>query len=614
MSILSNEFFLLHSARPPFPRWNSLRLGLTEQARLLGIRRPALEPVTDAGAAAFMLGHPALAPIQSHFVFPAGWLPPAHLSEHLLQGACGIMSVHGRASGKAQALGVDYLAALTSAMALQATLAAAVGQLRGGAFHQVRVSPLGCGLLAIGQYLAGATAPEDRERYLPGCTDPQLRPPFLSAEGLAFELEALDSAPWRKFWEAVGIAPEVAGAAWTAFLLRYAKAIAPLPAACLDALRRQPYGRIRQLAERAGIAMVPMRSVAQRRQDEGGLLTHAAPWSFAPVAGVSKASAGPDARPQHLPLQGIRVIESCRRIQGPLAGHLLALLGAEVIRLEPPGGDPLRAMPPCANGCSVRFDALNRLKTIREVDIKSAQGRETVRGLVREADVFLHNWAPGKAQELMLDAEHLHAVQPQLVYAYAGGWGAVPVAAPGTDFTVQAWTGVAEAIAMASGTHAGSLFTVLDVLGGVVASLGVVAALLRRATGGAGGRVESSLLGTADLLMQISDGTSMAGVMCGVYPTKAGLIAIDCPHSSHFLALAETLGISPAAHAGGASLLPRLALATRTASEWETVLNAHGVGACVVVEDLGELATARHMAECLDQKAYSSVNAPWSFL
>src|SRR5690606_34276963 len=110
-------------------------------------------------------------------------------------------------------------------MTLHGTLAAAVGQLRGGAFDQVQLSPLGCGLLSIGQYLAGATAPEDREAFLPGSSDPHLRPPFRSADGITFELETLDSTPWRSFWTAVGIESELAGTAWKGFLLRYARAV-----------------------------------------------------------------------------------------------------------------------------------------------------------------------------------------------------------------------------------------------------------------------------------------------------------------------------------------------------------------------------------------------------
>lgn len=610
MPTFSNEFSLLHSSTSFPPNWNELQLSLTEQARLLGICPLTLSPPVDMEGAAFQLQHPAISPIKAHFASPAGWLPNRHLSELLLQAGSGLMSVHGRASGRAQPLGVGYLSTLTAAMALHGTLAAAVGQLRGGAFRQVQVSPLGCGLLSIGQYLAGATAPEDREQFLPGSSDPYLRPPFRSADDITFELETLDSTPWRSFWTAVGIESELAGTAWKGFLLRYARAVSPLPAACLAALARLRYENIQHLAAQAGIAVVPVRTNAQRREDTDYRQSLGTPWQFEPFPPPPQRHRD-IAPPSLLPLQGVRVVESCRRIQGPLAGHLLASLGAEVIRLEPPGGDPLRAMPPCAEGCSVRFDALNHLKSIHEVDIKSSHGRQLVYELARDADVFLHNWAPGKAHEMKLDAQHLRKVQPHLVYAYAGGWGQAPVNAPGTDFTVQAWSGVSAAIANESGIRGGSLFTVLDVLGGAIAALGVTAALLNRAITGTGAHVESSLLGAADLLMKSSEKPS-SGSLSGVYPTLSGLIAIDCQHPGQLQSLAMLLDIPAPADTCRQTLAERLR--TRPASEWETMLNERGIGACVVIEDLKQLAADTRISECLSRKTYFSVKTPWRFL
>ncbi|HAQ25974.1 MAG TPA: carnitine dehydratase [Pseudomonas sp.] len=610
MPTFLNEFSLLHPSTSFPPNWNELQLSLTEQARLLGICPLAISPPVDMEGAAFQLQHPAISAIHAHFASPAGWLPNRHLSELLLQAGSGLMSVHGRASGRAQPLGVGYLSTLTAAMALHGTLAAAVGQLRGGAFRQVQVSPLGCGLLSIGQYLAGATAPEDREQFLPGSSDPYLRPPFRSADRITFELETLDSTPWRSFWTAVGIESELAGTAWKGFLLRYARAVSPLPAACLAALARLRYENIQQLAAQAGIAVVPVRTNAQRREDTDYQQSLGTPWQFEPFPPPPQRHRA-IAPPSLLPLQGVRVIESCRRIQGPLAGHLLASLGAEVIRLEPPGGDPLRAMPPCAERCSVRFDALNHLKSIHEVDIKSSHGRQLVYELARDADVFLHNWAPGKAHEMKLDAEHLRKVQPHLVYAYAGGWGQAPVNAPGTDFTVQAWSGVSAAIANESGIRGGSLFTVLDVLGGAIAALGVTAALLSRAITGTGAHVESSLLGAADLLMKSSE-KPPSGSLSGVYPTLSGLIAIDCQHPGQLQSLAMLLDIPAPAHTCQQTLAERLR--TRPASEWETMLNERGIGACVVIEDLEQLAADTRISECLSRKTYFSVKTPWRFL
>lgn len=588
--------------------WKGLFTSLNLQAHFLGLEWNDLCPFEKSDSA-FTLFAPGLQPIKAYVDSRADWLSSDAITELTLQAASGIMSVHGRSCGKAGPLGVDYLSVLTAAMTVQAVLAAAVGQFRGGNFNEVCVSPIGCGLLSVGQYLAGATAPEEPERLLPGHYDPKLRPPFVSADGVMFEIETLDGDPWRRFWEATGVSADQAGRAWKMFLLRYAKAVCPIPVECMACLGRLPFERIQELSRQAGVAIVPVRSLADRQGDPD--YRHAAgPWKFIPQCPSGGVRSSPI--PTDLPLRGLRVVESCRRIQGPIAGHLLAMLGAEVVRVELPGGDPLRAMPPCADGCSVRFDALNHLKTVREVDIKSEEGKKEIYALIREADVFLHNWAPGKATEMSLDAHHLHAIRRDLIYAYAGGWGCAQVAAPGTDFTVQAWSGVADAIAGASGVRGGSLFTVLDVLGGVISSLGVTAAVLNRAILGSGSEVESSLLGTADHLMRVTRTAAGVSELAGVYKAADASIAIDCQTKEHLASLAAWLGAEIDDQACIVAL-ERL-LPTRSASEWESEINALGVPARVVVEDLAQLAVDARLSAHLRKKSYSSVDSPWSFL
>ncbi|MEN9866849.1 MAG: hypothetical protein RL748_2439, partial [Pseudomonadota bacterium] len=326
--------------------------------------------------------------------------------EHLAQASCGLMSVHGRASGKAQALGLPYVSTVCAALALQALMAAALAQLRGAGNRTCRVSMSGAALLCVGQYLAGATTQEAAERLLPGCNAIHERPPYVSCDGVWFELETLDAGPWRSFWLALGVDATSAAKGWQGFLLRYAKAIAPQPAVLMQTLAALPYAQIAAHAQQAGLAICPLRSLAQRASDaDANALWQQGPWAFSggahlPAATLAALRApGQDWHSDDLPLRGISVIESCRRIQGPLAGHLLALLGARVIRIEAPGGDPLRGMAPLADGISARFDALNRLKSVVEIDLKSTAGRAQVLQQAAGADVFLHNWAPGKAAQ-----------------------------------------------------------------------------------------------------------------------------------------------------------------------------------------------------------------------
>jgi crotonobetainyl-CoA:carnitine CoA-transferase CaiB-like acyl-CoA transferase len=554
-----------------------------------------------------------------------GWPDDATgaITEYTMQAACGLMSVHGRASGRLQSLGVNYVSTLAATLALQGALAAAVGQRRGLPAAQVSTSLASAALLAIGQYLAGATALESPEKIRPGSTSTTDRPPFISADGVAFELETLDAQPWRAFWSAIGVDMNSAGKGWNGFLLRYAKAIAPVPTTLIDALARLPYARIAAVCARTGVAICPVRALEERaRDDDARSMWREGPWAFTSEPGEG-VNPGAHQASGTLPLSGLTVIESCRRIQGPLAGCLLALLGATVIRIEPPGGDPLRGMPPMAEGVSARFDALNRLKTVREIDIKSAHGRSEIHALVREADVFLHNWAPGKAGELQLDATDLRRINPALVYAYAGGWGAADTRElPGTDFIVQAYSGVAHRIARASNTSGGSLFTVLDVLGGAVAAQGVVAALLRRFLQPAGIRVESSLLGAATLLCaghfaalfhSHDPSPSSNSVLQAVYPTQQGWLAIDCPDTPTAAALTRAVGLAEEMEA--AELHARLPdiLRAKTARQWLALLEPCGVPAAVALEDLSELHDNPRLASCFTRASYTRVNAPWRF-
>lgn len=588
------------------------------QAGALGIG-VVFQPGTCADGLDFRFEVPGLAPIAGRLL---GWADgrPDGASELTVQAASGLMAVHGRASGGARPLGVDYVSTLAASLALQGTFAAAIGQLRGSGHTRVDVSLAGAATLAIGQYLAGATAPEGAERLLPGCTSPRERPPFTSADGVVFELETLDAEPWRRFWNGLGIPGELAGKGWSAFLLRYAKAVSPMPAELMEALSRLPYAVIAERCAEAGLSICPLRSLIERLEDDDlPLLLEHGPWHFTPgTSGLPPTTLGGRG---DLPLSGLRVIESCRRIQGPLAGHLLALLGAEVIRIELPGGDPLRGMPPLVDGCSVRFDALNRHKQVCELDIKSARGRAELLELASQADVFLHNWAPGKAAELNLDHADLARVNPALIYAYAGGWGedARLHAMPGTDFMVQAYSGIARQIARRSASAGGSLFTVLDVLGGVVAAQGVSVALLKRGLRGEAGRVDSSLLGAATLLcttelLALRDGKApVEPPVAGVYPTAAGLLAIECRDAAEVERLRYALDCPLDAEPALRDEQIVRCLASRDAQAWQSLLREFGLAASAVREDLSAVHEDGRIAPCLRTEAYTLVKSPWSF-
>ncbi|TFH86195.1 carnitine dehydratase [Billgrantia azerbaijanica] len=594
------------------------RLGY--QAGALGMRCEQTEGLRTAHGFSFGLCTPFTKVVDTTL---HGWgeQDSRPVSEMLLQAASGLMSVHGRAAGGARPLGVDYVSTLASVLALQGAIACAVGQLRGGRFDRCDTSLYAAALLAVGQYLADATAPEDAEHLLPGRLFADDQPPFVSADGVRFELEALEAGPWLRFWEAAGVAREVAGAGWRSFQLRYAKAIAPQPAPLLAAVAALPYARVYELAGESGIALCPVRTLAERARDpDAASLLAQGPWAFSFTG--RPGGEWPATAPGKLPLSGLTVVESCRRIQGPLAGHLLASLGAKVIRIEPPGGDSLRGMPPMAGGCSARFDALNRLKMVIEIDLKSSAGQAQLKALVRDADVFLHNWAPGKAAEFGLDKGDLLQVQPALIYAYAGGWGSDSDAPglPGTDFMAQAWTGVASRIAEASGARGGTLFTALDVLGGAVAAQGITAALFGRFVANAGGAVYTSLAGAASLLCGDALEAAVRGedlspnvAASAVFATADGLLAVDCSRGQSRVRLSSVLGLPIAADFD--ELAPQLAqaLLAKRAEDWLRLFEEAGIPAALVIEDLSRLPLDALASRSMSAGAYAQVNSPWSF-
>ena len=358
--------------------------------------------------------------------------------EATAQAATGVAHVHGRRDGEPRGLAADYLTTACSVLAVQGLLAALIGRARGCAVETVRTGADLAGLLAVGQYLAAATA-EDEEAvpFSPG------GPPFTTADGVCFEVETLDPAVWVTFWQALGMAERLAGSAWKSFQFRYATACCPLPEELHARARAAPWEEVRHAAKESGASVCALRSLADRLAEP----RPAAPWRLSPLLPVSRPPSRDATAETVRPLAGLTVLEAGRRIQAPLTAYLLGLLGADVVRIEPPGGDPLRGMPPVCGDRSARWLALNRGKRAVEIDIKSAAGRAELRDLVAGADVFVHNWAPGTAERLGLDDRDLSAVNPGLVYAYTSGWAGRLADVPlGTDFMVQARTGVGEAV------------------------------------------------------------------------------------------------------------------------------------------------------------------------
>ncbi|WP_329097137.1 CoA transferase [Streptomyces sp. NBC_01439] len=529
----------------------------------------------------------------------ATWADPLSglADEATVQAATGIMAVHGRRDGTPRGLAVDYAATATGVLAVQGLLAALVGQARGGAARAVTTSADRAGLLAVSQYLAAAGADEGEAVELAAGG-----PPFTSADGILFELETLDAGAWAAFWKALEAPAEALRVGWRPFQFRYATACAPFPAALHLTARSHTWERIRRAAAASGTEVCALHPLAERAAEHDG----AAPWSLTRSATgrlTARSARLPGAAHDGGPLAGLTVLEAGRRIQAPLAAHLLGLLGADVIRIEPPGGDPLRGMPPACSGISARWLALNRGKRAVEIDIKKEADRLRLRELAAGADVFLHNWAPGKAAELGLDSEDLARVNPALVYAYTSGWADRIEDAPmGTDFMVQARTGVGEAVRPEGEAPAPSLMTLLDVLGGLLGAEAVLAGLLLRERSGHGVRVDSSLLGAADTLIA----PALRRAARGENPRRPAGFRLPRPTADGWLAPTDADARAVAAHdLGGLSTAEALAR-----------LHEHGLTATAVTTELSDLHHDPRFSGSISRDAHGApaVPDPWSFV
>ncbi|WP_435849586.1 CoA transferase [Streptomyces tibetensis] len=242
------------------------------------------------------------------------WGGPA-IDEATVQAATGIMSVHGRRDGAPRGLAVDYAATATGVLAVQGLLAGLLARARGaGDVTRVEVSAERAGLLTVSQYLAAAGAEEGEAAELaPG------GPPFTSADGTVFEVETLDPGVWAAFWRALDAPEEAIRRGWRPFQFRYATACAPFPQVLHEAVRVSSWERIRQAAGSSGADVCPLGSLAGRAAEYDG----AAPWELTghDAAYTPRGTVGGG------PLAGVTVLEAGRRIQAPLAAHLLGLLG-----------------------------------------------------------------------------------------------------------------------------------------------------------------------------------------------------------------------------------------------------------------------------------------------
>ena len=198
-------------------------------------------------------------------------------------------------------------------------------------------------------------------------------------------------------------------------------------------------------------------------------------------------------------LTGLRVLDFTSMIAGPYAARLLADLGAEVIKIEPPGGEDMRQRAPLQNGHSRYFGQLNAGKQSITLDLKNAGAIKLAVRMVEKADVVIENFRPGVMQRLGLDYAALSRINSRLVYCSISGYGqtGAAIGRPAYAPVVHAASGFDKTLARYAGASdrpaSGAVF-IADVLGGIYAASAIQTALLQRVRTGIGQQVDVALM------------------------------------------------------------------------------------------------------------------------
>jgi crotonobetainyl-CoA:carnitine CoA-transferase CaiB-like acyl-CoA transferase len=222
-------------------------------------------------------------------------------------------------------------------------------------------------------------------------------------------------------------------------------------------------------------------------------------------------------------LDNLRILDFSRVLAGPLATMLLADFGAMVLKVERPGvGDDTRHWGPPfdPSGAATYFQSVNRNKHSVAINLQSPAGAEQARALAAGADVVVENFRPGLLDDLGLGYEHLRATNPKLIYCSITGFGrAAGAELPGYDLLVQAVGGLMSITGQANGGPQKVGVALVDVLAGLFATIGVLAALRERDRSGEGQRVEVDLL-SALLAALVNQGSAFTAG--GEVPIRMG--------------------------------------------------------------------------------------------
>ena len=211
-------------------------------------------------------------------------------------------------------------------------------------------------------------------------------------------------------------------------------------------------------------------------------------------------------------LSDVTVIELGQIIAGPLAGSQLGDLGAQVVKVEPPGGEPARTIDPRMGGISSYFAGVNRNKDYVAIDLKTDEGRSAFRRLAAEADVIVENFRPDTMDRLGLGPDVLRAANEELIYCAINGYrcGSTYEDLPAFDGVVQALGGTMHITGTESGPPVRCGVPVADIAAAMYAVQSIMAALYRRSHDAGGCHIEIPLLDAVVSLLTVRAGHSFA--------------------------------------------------------------------------------------------------------
>lgn len=305
-------------------------------------------------------------------------------------------------------------------------------------------------------------------------------------------------------------------------------------------------------------------------------------------------------------LDGIRVFDAAAGVAGPYAAHLLALAGADVIKVEPPQGEWGRMIGRKAGAVGLPFLSFNRGKRSLAIDLKQGEGLALAKEVALQCDVVIESFRPGVMDRLGLGHAALRAEKPELVYLSISGFGTRGPHAtrPALDTVIQAQSGWLDLVRDPAGAPVLMDHVPIDVLTGLYAGQAAMAALISRFRFGEGRRIDISLLeaAAAFLAPKLIEASLLppapallVGVPTGIFSASDGMVAIAIKDDREFGQFAHALGhpewiedprfVTRAArgeHRDACEQAVAAALQARTAAEWDAHLAQAGIVAAKV--------------------------------